>query len=305
MTPEAKPEPAGPLAEPVGLIGLGLLGGALAHRLIGAGFGVLGFDTDAGKALLIPGLDAAASVEEISRRCRRIVLAVYDTGQVESVVAELEAARRPVLLVCTTTVEPRRIAFLAARAARYGITLIEAPITGTSAEIESGRGMGLLAGPKESVSLATDLLEVFCPQWFHMGSLGSAAKATLAITLVLQLNRAALAEGLVFAEKMGLSPAAFLEALRGSPAGSKAMAVKGEKMVRREYSPQSPVTHTLATQSLKDAQFILETAHRLGQHLPMMEVNAALLAATIAQGGTHRDSAAVIEAIRTSKPKTD
>ncbi len=197
-------------AEPVGLIGLGLMGGALAHRLIGAG---------------------------------------------------------------------------------------------TSAQIEAGNGVGLLAGPKESVSLATDLLEVFCPQWFHMGSLGGAAKAALAINLVLQLNRAALAEGLVFAERLGLSPAAFLEALRGSPAGSQVMAVKGEKMVRREYSPQSPVTHTLVTQTLKDAQFILETAHRLGQHLPMMEVNAALLAAAIAQGGDRRDSAAVIEAIRVSRPK--
>lgn len=292
-------------ADRIGLIGLGLMGSALAHRLIGAGYSVLGYDIDADKAQLVPGLEAAASVDEISKRCRRIVLAVYDTGQVESVVAELEAARRPVLLLCATTVEPRRIAFLAARAARYGITLIEAPITGTSAEIETGRGVGLLAGPKESVTLATDLLEVFCPQWFHMGSLGSAAKAALAINLVMQLNRAALAEGLVFAERLGLSPAAFLEALRNSPAGSQVMAVKGEKMVRREYSPQLPVTHTLATQSLKDAQFILETAHRLGQHLPMMEVNAALLAATIAQGGTRRDSAAVIEAIRTSRPKAD
>lgn len=292
-------------ADRIGLIGLGLLGGALAHRLIGAGYSVLGYDIDADKALLIPGLEAAASVGEISKRCRRIVLAVYDTGQVESVVAELEAARRPVLLLCATTVEPRRIALLAARAAGYGITLIEAPITGTSAEIETGHGVGLLAGPKVSVTLATDLLEVFCPQWFHMGSLGSAAKAALAINLVMQLNRAALAEGLVFAERLGLSPAAFLEALRSSPAGSQVMAVKGEKMVRREYSPQLPVTHTLATQSLKDAQFILETAHRLGQHLPMMEVNATLLAATIAQGGMRRDSAAVIEAIRTSRPKTD
>jgi 3-hydroxyisobutyrate dehydrogenase-like beta-hydroxyacid dehydrogenase len=292
-------------ADRIGLIGLGLMGGALAHRLIGAGYSVLGHDIDADKTRLVPGLEAAASVDEISKRCRRVVLAVYDTGQVESVVAELEAARRPVLLLCATTVEPRRIALLAARAARYGITLIEAPITGTSAEIEAGRGVGLLAGPKESVTLATDLLEVFCPQWFHMGSLGSAAKAALAINLVMQLNRAALAEGLVFAERLGLSPAAFLEALRSSPAGSQVMAVKGEKMVRREYSPQLPVTHTLATQSLKDAQFILETAHRLGQHLPMMEVNAALLAATIAQGGMRRDSAAVIEAIRTSRPKTD
>lgn len=290
-------------AEPVGLIGLGLMGGALAHRLLGAGFAVLGFDIDADKALLIPGIEIAASADEICLRCSRIVIAVYDTAQVESVVVELETTAHPMLVLCATTVEPRRIAFIAARAARYGITLIETPLSGTSADIEAGKGVGLQAGPQVAVKLAAELLEAICPQRFYLGSLGNASKTALAIDLVLQLNRAALAEGLVFAERLGLDPAAFLEVLRGSPAGSQVMAVKGDKMVRREYSPQLPVSHTLIAQNLKDAQYMLETAHRLGQKLPMMEVNAALLAAAIAQGRAKRDSAAVIEAIRASRPK--
>ena len=290
-------------AEPVGLIGLGLMGGALAQRLLGAGFGVLGFDIDPDKALLIPGIETAASADEICLRCSRILLAVYDTAEVESVVVELETTAHPMLLLCCTTVESRRIAFLAARAARYGITLVETPISGTSAQIEAGKGVGLLAGSPDAIQLADDLLEAICPRRFHMGSLGNAAKAAQAIDLVLQLNRAALAEGLVFAERLGLDPTGFLEVLRGSPAGSQVMAVKGEKMVRREYSPQSLVPHTLIAQTLKDAQLMIETAHRLGQSLPMMEVNVALLVAAIAQGRAERDSAAVIEAIRASHPK--
>lgn len=290
-------------AEPVGLIGLGLMGGALAHRLLGAGFRVLGYDIDADKSLLIPGIEVAASADEICLRCKRVLLAVYDTAQVEAVVVELETTAHPMLVICTTTVEPRRIAFAAARASRYGITVIEAPISGTSAQIEAGKGVCLLAGPAEALALGADLLTAICPQQFKMGSLGNAAKAALAIDHVLQLNRAALAEGLVFAERLGLAPAAFLAALRASPAGSQVMDVKGEKMVRGEYSPQSPVPHTLIAQTLRDAQFMLETAHRLGQNLPMMEVNAALLAAAIAQGRARRDSAAVIEAIRANRPK--
>ena len=292
-----------PTANPVGLIGLGLLGGALAHRLVAAGYPVLGFDSDPDKALLVPGIEIARSADEVCLRCTRVVLAVYDTSQVESVVLELETTANPMIVLCATTVEPRRIAFVAARAARYGITVIEAPISGTSVQIESGKGVGLTAGPAEAIAAVEGLLDAICPTRFHMGSPGNAAKAQLAINLVLQLNRAALAEGLVFAQRLGLAPEEFLEVLRASPAASQVMAVKGEKMVRREYSPQSPVAHTLIPENLRDAQFMIETAHRLGQNLPLMEVNAALLAAVLAQRGCEVDSAAVIEAIRASRPK--
>ena len=282
---------------PVGLIGLGLMGAAIAHRLKGAGLRVLGFDIDPDKAVLVPGIEVAASADEICLRCSRIVLAVYDTSQVESVVTELETNAHPMVVLCTTTVEPRRIAFVAARAARCGITLLEVPISGTSAEVEAGKGVGLIAGPEESLVWVTDILDALCPKRFFLGSPGNAAKAKLAINLVLQLNRAALAEGLVFAERLGLSPAEFLTVLRESPAASAVMAGKGEKMVRREYTPQSHIAQTL-----KDAQIMIETAHRLGQNLPMMDANAALLAAAIAMRGGEVDSAAVIEAIRKSRP---
>lgn len=290
-------------ADPIGLIGLGLMGGALAHRLAGAGFSVLAYDSNPDKAMLVPGIDIASSADQICLRCSRIVLAVYDTAQVEAILVELETTAHPMTVLCATTVEPRPIAFAAARAARYGITVLETPVSGTSAQIEAGKGVGLVAGPKDAIDAVRDVLDAICPQRFYMGSPGNAAKAQLAINLVLQLNRAALAEGLVFAQRLGLAPAEFLEVLRGSPAASQVMSVKGEKMVRREYSPQSPVAHTLVVQNLKDAQFMIETAHRLGQNLPMMEVNAALLAAVIAQRGCEVDSAAVIEAIRSSRPK--
>lgn len=285
-------------AERVGLIGLGLMGAALAHRLQGAGLRVLGFDINPDKAVLVPGIEVAASTDEICLSCSRIVLAVYDTAQVESVVAELETTAHPMVVLCTTTVEPRRIAFIAARAARYGITLLEVPISGTSAEVEAGKGVGLIAGPEGILPGVTDILDAICPKRFFLGSPGNAAKAKLAINLVLQLNRAALAEGLVFAERLGLSPAEFLAVLRESPAASQVMAGKGEKMVQREYTPQSHIAQTL-----KDAQIMIETAHRLGQNLPMMEANATLLAAAIALRGGELDSAAVIEAIRKSRPK--
>jgi 3-hydroxyisobutyrate dehydrogenase-like beta-hydroxyacid dehydrogenase len=110
---------------------------------------------------------------------------------------------------------------------------------------------------------------------------------------VLQLNRAALAEGIVFASRLGLDPGAFLKVLAASPPHSDVMEAKGDKMLQRDYTPQSRIAQTL-----KDAELILQEARRRGQRLPLMEVNAAILAVSIDLGGPDRDSSAVIEAIR-------
>jgi 3-hydroxyisobutyrate dehydrogenase-like beta-hydroxyacid dehydrogenase len=284
--------------QPVGLIGLGFMGSALAGRLRAAGFQVFGYDMDPAKTARFEAIGGrgADSVADIGRHCRRVLLAVYDTSQVEDVIegeAGLNSVAHSQTVLCISTVEPQRIAALAERAARSGINLIECPISGTSSQVRDGAGVGLLAGAPAVIESVSDILDALCPKRFVVGKIGDAAKAKLAINLVLQLNRAALAEGLVFAQRLGLAPAAFLEILRGSAAHSQVMDTKGEKMLRGDFTPQSRIAQTL-----KDAELMLDAANQVGQQLPLMEVTAGLLAESIEQGGGDRDSSAVIEAIR-------
>src|SRR5882672_1554004 len=118
---------------PIGLIGLGLMGQALANRLIPAGFVVLGYDVDPNKNLADRGGQVASSLAEVSR-CDRIVLAVFSTDQVEDVVenALVPAAGAGKIVLCTSTCDPDRIAALAARVAGTGIRFLETPVSGTS-----------------------------------------------------------------------------------------------------------------------------------------------------------------------------
>ncbi len=278
-----------------GLIGLGFMGTALAERLRAADFALLGFDVDAAKMQRFTALggETAASAAEVALRCARSVLAVYDTEQVGSVLAQMETAGEAQIVLCTSTVDPPGIAALAARAAGHGVALIEAPISGTSAQVRAGQGVGLLAGDAAAIDAAADLLDAICPRRFRIGAPGDAAKAKLALNLVLQLNRAALAEGMVFAERLGLPATAFLDMLRGSPAYSSVMDTKGQKMLRGDFSPESRVAQTL-----KDARLMLDQAALAGQRLPLTEVNAALLQAVIDVHGPDVDPAAVIAAIR-------
>ena len=288
---------------PVGMIGLGLMGSALSARLIGAGLPVIGFDIDAARctALRAGGGEPAASANELIAKCRIIVVALYNAAQIGKVFDELDkgAFLADATVICTTTCGPAEIARLAQRAADAGLCFIEAPVSGTSAEVRDGTATALISGEACAIEAVAAVLNVLCPQQIRVGGIGDAARTKLALNLILQTNRAALAEGLAFAESLGLDVANFLAIARRSAAYSHVMDVKGEKMLARDFTPQSHLSQTL-----KDAELILGEARRLGQTLPMMTVQGALLRATIALMGGECDSAAVIETIRPSRKRS-
>jgi 3-hydroxyisobutyrate dehydrogenase-like beta-hydroxyacid dehydrogenase len=282
---------------PTGIVGLGLMGTALSQRLIDAGLPVLGFDIDPTRCetLRTNGVGIAHSARDVFHRCRVVVIAVYDGGQVKTLFDELTdemPATKPVV-ICTTTCAPDEIARIADRAAEAGLPLVEAPISGTSAELRGGTATALVAGSSEAIEAISPLLAILCPRTVRVGKIGDASRTKLAINLVLQNNRAALAEGIAFAERLGLDGHAFLHAARTSAAYSSVMDTKGTRMLARDFRPQSHISQTL-----KDAELILEQARQHGLHLPMATAQAGLLRAAIALEGPASDSSAVIEAIR-------
>jgi 3-hydroxyisobutyrate dehydrogenase-like beta-hydroxyacid dehydrogenase len=286
------------------MIGLGLMGAALSARLIDAGIAMIGFDIDAGrcKALKASGGELAVSAAELAARCRTIVVAVYSADQVEALLAEIERSEKLAhqLMICTTTCAPDEIMRIARRADGAGLPLIEAPISGTSAEVRDGSAMALIAGSPEAIATAGALLDILCPQRVNVGKIGDASRTKLAINLVLQNNRAALAEGIAFAEALELDPAVFLATARKSAAYSRVMDTKGDKMLKRDFTPQSHISQTL-----KDAELILDEARRRNLSLPMTSTQAALLRTAIALEGPDSDSAAIIQAVRPSRDRIE
>ena len=118
----------------------------------------------------------------------------------------------------------------------------------------------------------------------------------LAVNLVLGLNRAVLAEGLGYAESLGLDSATTLEVLQASLAASTVMETKGEKMLQRDFAPQARLA-----QHLKDVQIILDTGQAAGAHLPMSTVHQTLLAELVESGNGDLDNSVIIEAFRPAK----
>jgi putative dehydrogenase len=286
---------------PVGLVGIGLMGMVFAHRLRGAGLRVVGFDTDSARLDQFAqiGGEKASSIADVARRCAAILVVVFSGEQADGVIGEIGAALRetahctPRTVVLSITCDPERAGALAQRAAAAGLRFIEAPVSGTSDQVLHGDGVGLLGGEVPADAELTAIFDALMPRRFHVGKIGDGAKAKLAVNLILNLNRLALAEGLVLAERMGLDVTTFFEVARGSAAYSQVMDTKGGKMVSRDYSP-----HGRAAQALKDVRLMLAQAARAGQELPGCEVAAALLESCVRHGAGEQDSTVIVEEIR-------
>ena len=194
----------------VGVVGIGLLGQAFVSRLVGAGFEVEGFDVDPAKTTKLAELGGrpASSLPDLARRCDPIVLAVFSTDQVEDVVERelllVLGDGSATIVLCASTCDPDRIAALGERVATRGLRLLETPVSGASGQVSRGEGVGLIGGDADVVRAVEPVLRALFARHFHIGKIGDGGRAKLAVNLILGLNRLAVAEGLVFAERLGL-----------------------------------------------------------------------------------------------------
>ncbi len=281
----------------IGVIGLGLMGSALTARFLEQGYRVVVWNRTREKAGPLVGQGAEWGDNPLAT-CERVIISLYTTEVVEGVLAELGAGLRVgQILVDTTTGEPGQTALLGARMAERGVWYLDAPISGSSEQTRRGEATVMVGGEDEPYEACADLWRVMGARVFHVGSCGSAARMKLISNLVLGLNRAALAEGLAFAEALGVSPAAALDVLAGSNAYSRAMDVKGRKMVERDFSVQARLT-----QHLKDVHLMLDAAANAGLSLPLTETHRRLMEQAEAAGLGEQDNSAIIEVLRKRNP---
>ncbi len=282
----------------VGIVGLGLVGLALTRRLLAAGFECVGYDLqlDACERFVQAGGRLATSPLTLARSTRTFIMAVLKTSDVVKVVEGpqgLLSGGVPEAIIDCSTGDPDMLTALAARLLTHGVQLIEAPLSGSSAQIAAGEATLLLGGDAQAIASQAKVLDAISLRRFHVGGTGMGARAKLATNLVIGLNRAALAEGMVFAEKMGIAPMQFLELVLATPARSDAALAKGAMMARDEFAPQSRIT-----QHLKDVDLMLDLAHAAGQAMPLSEIHATLMRKALAAGDGELDNAAIIRQIR-------
>jgi 3-hydroxyisobutyrate dehydrogenase-like beta-hydroxyacid dehydrogenase len=270
----------------IGLIGLGLVGGALSERFVESGFNVVGFDVDPER------LSTVESAAGVAAACRCIVLSLPTSGIVASVVESmLPHLGEGSILIDTTTGDPEHAAKLGEHLAQRRIHYLDAEIGGSSRQVRERDVIVLCGGDAAIYAQCADVFACFARRTFHLGAWGAGARMKLALNLVLGLNRAALAEGLTFAEALGLEPRTALEVFQAGPAWSRVMETKGAKMLRRDFTPEARLS-----QHLKDVRLILAAGQRVDAPLPLSTLHREILERAEAAGFGDADNSAVIQA---------
>lgn len=275
------------MADPVGLIGLGLVGSALAQRLQVAGRKVVGYDLD--PACAPEGVTLADSVAGVVAQATTVLLSLPDSDAVDQVASQLDGAR---YVIDTTTGDPERTVALAAAMEPRGVAWLDCALVGSSAVIRAGHGTMLIGGDGAALERVRNVLVPLGAWMFLLGPPGSGQRAKLVVNLVLGLNRLALAEGLHLGAQAGIDGATLLGVLKATPAWSKVMDTKGKRMVDHAFEPEARLR-----QHLKDVELILALGEREGADLPTSTLHRELLETGVRLGLGELDNSAIIEVL--------
>ena len=278
---------------------MGLLGSALAGNLIRAGFTVRGFDTapERMREHEAQGGVPACSAADAGRGATVVMTCLMTADIVRDVLLGPEGAigvAPPGLVVIdNSTIHPDASAALAARLAQRGIPMLDAPVAGSSGQARRREAPVLVGGDPEVLARCRPILHALSERVRHVGPNGAGARAKLVINLVLGLNRLALAEGLLFGLRQGLDGRALLAVLKESAAYSRAMDLKGARMIEGHFEPEGKLA-----QHLKDVELMLEVGHAAGAPLLVTALHRQLLLAGVAGGLGDHDNSSIIEVLR-------
>ncbi len=287
----------------VGIVGLGLLGHAVASRLVAAGHHVIGYDTvparvDALKAL---GGEAASSTVGLAASVDAVCTVLPSLPIVESVILDaggvVASARPGTTVIQMSTISPALTERLARDVTARGIGFLDCPISGTSGMVERGQGIIFVGGERALFDRWQKTLDSILPRAVFIGRAGQAMTLKLVANLLVALNSAAAAEALLMVKRAGLDQALALEVLTAGAATSRMLEVRGPMILREEFPAQMKLDLFM-----KDLHLIQDAARAVGAPLPLTDV-AERLYATVAEGGHGgEDLAVVVRALEQIKP---
>ena len=278
----------------VGLVGLGLLGSAVATRLRAAGCPVIGYDVvpERNRALEAVGGHAVASAAAVAEVADPICVVLPSLSAVEDVVRGLAVSARGRTVVQMSTISPALTERLARECAERDVGFLDCPISGTSGMVARGDGIIFVGGDRAVYARWRPLLETILPRAVHVGVAGQAMVLKLVANLLVALHSAAAAEALAMVERAGLDVTQALELLAASAATSRMLEVRGPLIVKRDFPAQMKLDLFM-----KDLHLIQDAARALATPVPLTDVAERLYAAAQMAGHGGEDLAVVVTAL--------
>lgn len=269
----------------VGFIGLGVMGGGMAHCLLRAGYAltVQARRTDAVQPFVAAGAVAAATPAELGRRCDLVFLCLSDDAAVEQVLfgpgGLAEGLAAGSCVVDTSTIAAASVRAFGERLRAGGIAFLDAPISGGQQGAESGTLNTMVGGEAEVVEACRPVLSAFCRTITHVGALGAGQTVKACNQVAVAGALLGVADAIALAKSQGVDPAVMRDVLLAGTARSFVLEKHGQRVIAGDFQPGFRA-HLMR----KDLRIALRTARAAGAFLAAAPVAEQLLDEVV-QGG--------------------
>ena len=282
----------------LGYVGLGVMGGGVVRRLLDAGHTVTVWNRTREKAA--PLLDAGArwgeSPRDVAERSDVVFTMVTNTAAVQAVTEGddgiLAGLGPGKVYVDMSTASPSNTRALAAQVAERGAQMLDAPVSGSVITLERGKLTVMVGGDAETFERVKPILEAIGPRVFYLGGNGSAVTMKIAINLSLAVQMLAFSEGVLLAEKSGISRERAVEVMLASVIASPMVAYRGPFVLEQ---PEEAWFDCHMMQ--KDLNLALELGHELEVPLPTTSTTNELLTAANGMGIGDKDFAVLFDVL--------
>jgi 3-hydroxyisobutyrate dehydrogenase len=269
----------------VGIIGTGLLGSAIAKRLVSSGFTVHAYNRTRKKAVALEklGIHVEDSPKSLAGKCDAVITIVKDAQVIEKLAFGkngLVHGRHEGLVVADmSTISPISSRKIAKKFAAKKISMIDTPVMGGPSLAEKGQMIVMVGGNEETYQKCKQVLDKIGEKTFHLGKNGAGHAMKLAMNSQIAILAISLSEGIILAKKSGLDPMTFLDVLNSTYFKTGMSVNKGPKMAKGDFEPSF-----FLKMMQKDLDEINYTAKEFGANMPVSRLANKIYKKAIKKG---------------------
>jgi putative dehydrogenase len=285
------------MSKTVGMIGLGIMGSAIARNLVERGWTVIGFDIDPARRaeLALAHVIIATDIAEVARDAELIMTSLPSPSAAEAVAHEIAASgqsRRIVAELSTLTIADKlRFEDILKKA---GHVALDCPLSGTGAQAKTRDLVVYASGESAAIARCLALFADFAKQSADLGRFGNGSRMKFIANHLVAIHNVATAEAMVLAERAGLDPQMVVDMVGPGAGGSRMFQMRAPMMVERIYEPATMKVSTWK----KDMAIIAEFADQIGCATPLFTLTQPVYSEAMAMGLGDQDTAAVFEVLK-------
>lgn len=276
----------------VGVVGLGIMGGAFARNLVASGWRVIGYDPDpkARRAAARAGVTIAKDAQDLIATAPVIITSLPHPNALHQTVATIAAAKvKPRVLVEASTFKLDDKLKAEGMLRKAGHTMLDCPISGTGAQAKVKDIVVYASGDTRTIRKLKPLFAGFARGVHDLGAFGNGSRMKYVANLLVAINNVASAEAMVLGMKAGLDPKSILETIKSGAGNSRVFELRAPMMVAGRYDDATMKIDVWQ----KDMAVIGEFAAKLGVPTPMFSATLPVYASAMSVGYAEEDTGAV------------